>query len=74
MSTFITKLRNKDTIKATEELLKDYKNFKLAIITMKEQLELIDEEMISLPAISYSEKVQMSINGNPTEEDRKSVV
>lgn len=61
-------------MKVTEELLKDYKNFKLAIITMKEQLELIDEEMISLPAISYSEKVQMSINGNPTEDDALELV
>lgn len=60
MSTFMTRLRNKDTMKVTEELLKDYKSLKLGIISMKEQLELIDEEMITLPDTSYSEKVQMS--------------
>lgn len=69
MSTLITRLRDKDCLKVTEEILRDYKRIKLGIITLKEQLELINEDVISLPALSCSERVQMSISGNPTEAD-----
>lgn len=74
MATLITRLKDKDCIKVTEEILKEYKYIKLGLKTLREQLELIDEDIISLPAVGCSERVQMSLSGSPTEDSALEII
>ncbi len=60
MATFITRLKDKDCIKVTEEILREYESIKSGLETLKEQLESVDEDIVSLPAVGCSERVQMS--------------
>lgn len=74
MATLITRLKDKNCIKVTEEILKEYKYIKLGLKTLREQLELIDEDIISLPAVGCSERVQMSLSGSPTEDSALEII
>lgn len=67
MSIFTTKLEDKNYLKLTEEIVKEFEQLKAGLKTLKEQLELIDEDIISLPALKCEEKIQMSTNSSPTE-------
>lgn len=74
MATLITRLKDKDCMKVTEEILKEYKYIKLGLKTLREQFELIDEDIISLPAVGCSERVQMSLSGSPTEDSALEII
>ena len=74
MATLITRLKDKDCIKVTEEILREYESIKSGLETLKEQLESVDEDIVSLPAVGCSERVQMSLSGSPTEDSALEII
>lgn len=69
MARLTTKLKDESYIEATKRLLKGYKAAKKSLPGRKKELEILVEELVSLPALSCGDKVQTSLSGNPTEDD-----
>lgn len=56
-------------IKFTENLLKNYRHIEISIWNLEKQLEEIEDDFTSLPAIVYDDmKVQKSVSGSPIEQ------
>lgn len=69
MAKLTTKLKDESYIVATKRLLKGYKAAKISLPGRKKELEILEEDLVSLPALSCGDKVQTSLSGNPTEDD-----
>lgn len=67
MAKLTTKLKDESYIEATKRLLKGYRAAKLSLNGRKKELENLEEDLVSLPALSCGDKVQTSLSGNPTE-------
>lgn len=61
-------IKETEYIKFTENLLKNYRHIEISIWNLEKQLEEIEDDLTSLPAIVYDNvKVQTSVSGSPTE-------